>query len=356
MDKAAHTDAASAASDTPRQILIDTDPGIDDAMALLFLRALPAIRIAAITTVFGNADVETTTRNACYLAERFAIDAPVVAGARQPLHAERSAVPVHVHGHNGLGDIDLCESRRVAAPGPAHERIVELIRARPHELTILALGPLTNLALALRLEPAIAGLVPQVVVMGGAFGWGGRRGNVSPVAEANIRHDPHAADEVLAASWPVIMVGLDVTSRCIFTTEDARRLAARAGDAGRFLWDISRGYEAMYRTHDGLEGFCLHDVAAAAYLVEPGIFVTRRGPIRVVTEGIAIGQTIQPANGYSFPAGAWDHVPAQLACSDVDVARLLQLYVGTLVSHAHPTAIDGYQSASNHDGEWGSMS
>lgn len=340
-----------------RQILIDTDPGVDDAMALLFLRALPAVRIAAITTVFGNADVGTTTRNACYLAERFSIDAPVIAGAGQPLYVDRPAAPVHVHGRNGLGDADLhAESRRAPDPGLAHERIVELVRSRPHELTILAIGPLTNLALALRLDPGIAALVPQVVVMGGAFGWGGRRGNVSPVAEANMRHDPHAADEVLAASWPVTMVGLDVTSRCVLTTEDARRLAAQGGEAGQFLWDISRGYEAMYRTHDGLEGSCLHDVAAAAYVIAPEIFATSRGPIRVVTEGIAIGQTIQqPANGHSFPAGAWDHVPAQQACKDVDVTRLLRLYTDTLISHAHSAPLDRCHSTSSPASQQGSL-
>ncbi|MBM0105012.1 nucleoside hydrolase [Steroidobacter sp. S1-65] len=333
------------------QILIDTDPGVDDAMALLFLRALPTVRIAAITTVFGNADIGTTTHNACYLAERFAIEAPVIAGAAQPLYVDRSAAPVHVHGRNGLGDADLrLEGRRAIDPGPAHERIVELIRARPHELTILAIGPLTNLALALRLDPGIASLVSQVVVMGGAFGWNGRRGNVSPVAEANMRHDPHAADEVLAASWPVTMVGLDVTSRCVFTTEEACRLAAQGGEAGQFLWDISRGYEAMYRTHDGVEGFCLHDVAAAAYVIAPEIFATSRGPIRVVTEGIAIGQTIQPAPGHSFPAGAWDHVPAQRACKDVDAPRLLGLYADTLISHAHSASLDRRPSPASQSG------
>ena len=120
---------ADAAPTTPRQILIDTDPGIDDAMALLFLRAISSIRIAAITTVFGNSEVATTTRNACYLAERFGINAPVFAGADRPLRAERLASPVHVHGRNGLGDVPIPERmiRRPAA-GQAHERMVELIR------------------------------------------------------------------------------------------------------------------------------------------------------------------------------------------------------------------------------------
>ena len=320
---------------TDRLVLIDTDPGVDDAMALLFLRAAPAVQIAAITTVFGNADIEVTTRNACYLAERFAIAAPVFAGAAGPLRAQRLPSPAHVHGENGLGGIPGPEAtQRTAVAGAAHERIVEIIRAAPHRISILALGPLTNLALALRRDPGIADLVERVVVMGGAFGWNGRRGNVSPVAEANIRNDPDAADEVLTARWPVTMVGLDVTTRCVLSTSAAQQLAMEGGEAGRFLWDISRDYEALYRRHDGIDGCCLHDVAATACLLEPEIFSTNSGPIRVVTEGIAIGQTIQRSNQHSFPAGAWDDVPAQQACCDVDVPRLLRLYIGTLSARA----------------------
>jgi inosine-uridine nucleoside N-ribohydrolase len=323
----------------PHRLIIDTDPGIDDAMALLFLRATPTAEIAAITTVFGNADVKTTTRNACYLTQRFGIDASVIAGAARPLQARPLAAPINVHGHNGLGDIEIPALSRTPLLGPAHEHIVELVRASPGQITLLALGPLTNLALALRHDPGIATLVRQVIVMGGAFGWSARRGNVSPVAEANVRNDPHAADEVLSAAWPVTMVGLDVTSRCVLTSAEAERLATVAGDEGRFLWKISRGYESLYREHDGLDGCCLHDVAAAAYVVEPRLFTTRKGPIRVVTEGIAIGQTIQRPMEHSFPPGEWDGVPAQQACNDVDAQGLIRRYTDTLVGHAQALAV-----------------
>jgi len=316
-------------------VILDTDPGIDDAMALLFLRAFPSIHLAAITTVFGNADVEVTTRNACYLTHRFHIDTPVYAGAPRPLRAAPLPLPVHVHGRNGLGDVEL-PGISVAGPagGVAHERIVELINASPGELTLLALGPLTNLALALRADPDIATRVRRVIVMGGAFGWSGRRGNVSPVAEANVRNDPDAADAVLAAAWPVTMVGLDVTTRCVLTHDDALRLARDGGEAGQFLWEISRNYEELYRRYDGLDGCCLHDVAAAACVLDPILFTMSRGPIRVVTEGIAIGQTIQRSEQFTFPPSDWDHGPAQLACQNVDAARLVGLYLDTLIAHA----------------------
>lgn len=306
---------------TPQAVLIDTDPGIDDAMALAFLRARRDVRIVAITTIFGNADIATTTRNACYLAARLDIDAPVITGADRPLQIERLVSPTHVHGHDGLGDVlGLQPFRELTGEQPAYAHIIQRVRSMPHQLTLLALGPLTNLALALQADPEIAKLVRQVIVMGGAFGWHGRGGNVSPVAEANIRNDPHAAKAVLAASWPVTMVGLDVTTRCVLSTAGARQLAD-ASLAGRLLWDISRGYEALYKEHDGLAGCCLHDVAAAACLVDPTLFATRSGSISVATEGEAIGQTV---------LGSELALPRQQACSDVDAARLMDLYEQTL--------------------------
>jgi inosine-uridine nucleoside N-ribohydrolase len=329
-----------------RELIVDTDPGIDDAMALLFLQALRSVRIVAITTVFGNADVGITTRNARYLAGRFGIAAPVHRGASQPLRIARRPSPIHVHGHDGLGDAgalpDVAPAALTPAPTPAampaHQRIVELLRERPGRVSILALGPLTNLALALRQDPGIAELAESVVVMGGAFGWSGRRGNVSPVAEANVRNDPDAADEVLGARWPVTVVGLDVTSHCVLPQQRALALAERGGDAGRFLWDISRGYEAIYREHDGLDGCCLHDVAAAACLVQPDLFATQRGPVRVVTEGIAIGQTIQQPAAARFPGGDWDHAPSQQACHAVNAAGVLELYSSSILAHGLSTA------------------
>lgn len=320
----------------PRQVIVDTDPGIDDAMALAYLRASPRARLIALTTVFGNASIEVTTRNACWLARRLGIDAPVHRGAGGPLHRPRLPSPVHVHGNNGLGDIELAGEVPDAAPGTAHEAIIERVRAAPGEVSLLALGPLTNLALALRAAPSIAGLVREVVVMGGAFGWQGRRGNVSPVAEANVHNDPEAADLVFGADWPVTVVGLDVTSRCVLPAARAAALRDAAGDTGRLLFDISRRYEALYREHDGLDGCCLHDVTAAVCLVEPSLFRFETGPIRVVTAGIAVGQTIQRPLATRFPPGAWDHAPPQRSCVDLQLDRVLDDYFATLAAAARP--------------------
>ena len=315
-----------------KKIVLDTDPGVDDAMALAFLAAHPLADIVAITTVFGNADVEVTTRNALFLAEKFGVSAPVYMGARAPLAIQRRVSAFKVHGRDGMGDTGVASHfAGLAAPGAAHERLVQLIHANPNEISILAIGPLTNLALALRHDPSIAPLVREVVVMGGAFGWGKRRGNVSPVAEANIANDPHAAEIVFSASWPVTVVGLDVTMECILGRAQAVKLAENAGQTGKFLWEISRSYEEIYRTHDGFDGCCIHDVAAAACLMEPGLFEMSYGPIKVVTRDFTIGQTIQKPDTQAFPPGDWDNLPSQKVCIEVDHTLLIEMYIQSIV-------------------------
>jgi inosine-uridine nucleoside N-ribohydrolase len=320
-----------------KRVILDTDPGIDDAMALLFLKAQPQIELLAITTVFGNAQVDITTTNALYLTDRFDIDVPVYRGAANPLHIGRHPSPVAVHGDDGLGAIgSTADFAARPEAGEACDEIIEIVRANPGEVTILALAPLTNLALALQRDPDIAPLVKDVVIMGGAFGLAGKRGNVSPVAEANIFNDPHAADIVFTAPWPVTAIGLDVTSQCVLTSAQAADLASTAGEAGRFLWEISRDYEAIYKTSLNLDGCCLHDVAAAAWLVEPSLFKMTRGMVRVLTDGIAIGQTILKPDGEVFGASAWDGHPVQLVAAAADNEGIVNRYMQAIRSIPHP--------------------
>lgn len=249
----------------PTKVIYDTDPGVDDAMALLFIEASPAIDLVGITTVFGNSPVETTTFNALYLKDRFRIAAPVARGAGSPLVRDEIDTADYVHGSNGLGEIDL--PKMVGSeldPRPAHRFIIDTVRAHPGEITLLGVGRMTNLALALREDPEIATLVERVVIMGGAFGFHGHSGNVTPVAEANIAGDPHAADEIFAAPWEVVVIGLDVTQETVMTSAYLADLRDRAGEAGRFIWDISRFYETFYRDATGIDGIFGHDFSAAA--------------------------------------------------------------------------------------------
>ena len=305
-------------------IILDTDPGIDDAMAMAYLAADPRVELMAITTVFGNAGVTTTTRNALYLRRRLGMSAPVHMGADQPIDGQRGPGAAHVHGHDGLGGLGLSAGFKDGlASRPAHEAMVEAVNQRPGDIRLLAIGPLTNLALALRSDPSIAGKVREVVVMGGAFGGSGRGGNVTPFAEANIHNDPLAAAEVFAADWPVRIVGLDVTLDCVLTTDQAHRLACTAGPVGQLLWDISRDYEAMYREVDGLAGCALHDVAAAVCLLEPQLFTCDRTSVEVVRVGPMRGRTQACAVG-----------PVHGICRAVRAAAVVDTYLETVIRAA----------------------
>lgn len=280
------------ATDGRKLVVLDTDPGIDDAMALLYLAASPDVHLHSVTTVFGNGSIETTSRNAAYLVERFALDLPVYCGAAGPLAGERHIPALKVHGEDGLGGTRLAEGfPSPQAAIPAWQHIARTIAAHPGEVSLLAIGPLTNLALALRHRPEIASLTREVVVMGGAFGTHGRWGNIQPHAEANFYYDSLAADEVLAADWPVTVVGLDVSSDCILTSAQAEALVATGGDAGALLWQISRGYAEIYRRFDGIDGFCIHDVAAAARILAPQLFTVSQAVLGVATGGADAGRS-----------------------------------------------------------------
>lgn len=318
-----------------QKVIFDTDPGIDDAMALLLIDRSPALELLGITTVLGNADIDTVTRNALYLKQRFGFAAPVAKGADRPLKLPRSDSPSHIHGRDGLGNVSIPDKIDVAPdPRPAWQFIAETVRANPGEVTLIAVGRMTNLALALQHDPEIAKLVKAVSIMGGAFGIKGHTGNVSPVAEANIIGDPDAADIVLTAPWKVTMVGLDVTHETVMTPAYLARLRNAAGETGRFIWDITRVYEQFYRDQVGLEGIACHDSLAVAYVIDPTLFTLREGPIRVVTEGIALGQTIQKHQSRKFRVDAWHGHPSQAICTMVDSPRFLDLYFETVCAAA----------------------
>lgn len=313
-----------------KKVLFDTDPGVDDAMALLFLHRHPDIELLGLTTVHGNAHTDTTTRNALYLCERFGIDVSVACGASHPLVGEKSDPPTFVHGEDGLGNIGLTFTpTRTVHPLPAPRFIIDMVRRYPGEITLVAVGPLTNLALALQEDPGIAALVKEVVIMGGAFGVNGQGGNVTPVAEANIIGDPHAADLVCTAPWPVVMVGLDVTHQVLMSNALFNRLREEGGEDGQFMWDVSRHYVSFYSDREGIDGCYVHDSSAVAYVIDPTLFELRRGPVRAVSEGIAIGQTVQQPSDKFYPHGAWNGQPEQSVCVGVDGERLLNLFMNT---------------------------
>jgi inosine-uridine nucleoside N-ribohydrolase len=299
-------------------------------MALLFLHRHPEVDLIGVTTVFGNAPIELTTRNALYLKQKWGIAAPVARGAGVTYDPARPEGhwPTFIHGENGLGDIDIPEALEAQADGrPAWQFIIDTVRAQPGEVTLIAVGRMTNLALALKADPDFAALVKEVIVMGGAFDL---NGNVSPAAEANIHGDPEAADLVFTAPWRVTVIGLDVTMKTVMTSGYLAEMAAVGGPSVQLLSNISQFYIEFYKHRVG-DGMVIHDSCACVYLVAPHLFRTRSGPIRVVCGGIADGQTIQKPDGKVFPPGHWDGHPSQLVCTDVDGDRVLEVIRAAIV-------------------------
>ncbi|MEZ8649684.1 nucleoside hydrolase [Vibrio splendidus] len=318
-----------------KKIILDTDPGIDDAMAILFAEAHPDIELMGITTVYGNATIDNGTQNALYLKQKFGMKALVAKGSDKPLLRDPVGATVVVHGETGLGDVTAPSSLDdEAIKKPAYQFIIDSVRAEPREITLVAVGPLTNLALALEAAPDIVDLVKEVVVMGGAFGENGHRGNVTPFAEANIHDDPHAADKVFTASWPVVIIGLDVTEESFFTSQYLDELRDDAGEVGQFIWDISRYYLKFYSDKVGMDGCHVHDPSAIAYVIQPSLFTSRNGPVRVVTDGPAEGMTIQKADQRNYMNDEWGLFPAQQVGVQVDSDTLLSLYRETLINYS----------------------
>jgi purine nucleosidase len=317
-----------------KPVIFDTDIGIDDAMALLFAHYSEGISIRAITTKYGNASVEDTTRNALQVKEMFAISAPVYQGASAPLSTRLGkGYPSHVHGKNGLGDVQFDEPQVQAETWTAAQALVEISKeseGRGEKISIIAVGGLTNIAAAIALDPAFPSRVGELIVMGGAFGYNQHSGNVSPVAEANIASDPLAADIVFTSDIPTTIVGLDVTQEVTMDKFFIQSLADCAGLAGQFIKKTNKHYFDFYHSISGKHECPLHESSAVAYHLNPDLFSTTRRPVRVVTEGIALGQTIHSNELRAYVTDAWDNIPDCTICTQVNAPAVLALYQSTL--------------------------
>jgi purine nucleosidase len=245
------------------RIIVDADPGIDDALALYYLRAQEDTEIVAIGTVHGNVPVEQATANALRLAERLNLEVPIAMGAAKPL-AQPLMTAEDVHGHDGLGGHAGDEPTTTHTQESAAEQLARLTRANPGQLSLLAIGPLTNVALALQIEPRLPQLLDKVVVMGGALNV---PGNITSYAEVNFWHDPEAADLVLGAGFEdLTIVGLDVTMASHAPGEWLEALP-QDNYARQFL----RFYADFYESFLGRTGFVPHDPLAAAILLDPAL-------------------------------------------------------------------------------------
>ena len=274
-----------------RPFLIDTDTASDDAVALVMALRHPGIRVEAITVVAGNVPLAQGVQNALYTAELCGHGAPVHAGANKPLLRPLETAQ-NVHGEDGMGDIGLPLSGRVPAAGHAVDVILETIHRHDGKLTLVSLGPLTNIALALLRDPSIAGKLERYVMMGGI---GEGHGNVTPVSEYNLWADPEAARIVFESGLPIEMVGWDVSYKyATFGPEDREALRGIGTKYASFCVDIQAVLDAYALRETKLEGFDLPDPIAMAVALEPGVATrVERLFVAIETGGTwARGQTI----------------------------------------------------------------
>jgi inosine-uridine nucleoside N-ribohydrolase len=271
------------------KILIDTDPGIDDAMAIFYAALHPDIEIVGMTSIFGNVTTNIAVRNAIVLAEKVGQPIPVAKGADKPLVMEPNDVSDYVHGVEGFGTMAAQPIKSKPLNEPAHEFICRMINENPGEIILCPIGPLTNIALALEHDPTIVTKAKAVYIMGGGL----NQGNVTEFAEANIWNDPHAADAVFEANWIVTMVGLDVTTRVQCVPTDFVKLAVSAPEIGGFLNEAVQFYMDFYATHYGKRGCDMHDPTAIIAITDPQYFTIENHALEVIVDGARVGQTLR---------------------------------------------------------------
>jgi inosine-uridine nucleoside N-ribohydrolase len=268
-------------------VLVDCDPGLDDALALLLVLASPELELLGVTTVAGNQTVDRTTANALRVLELAGRqDVPVAAGAAAPIAGEL-VVAADAHGDSGLGEFDLPPPRSRPVAASAVDLLAEQLHVAEKAPTVLALGPLTNLALLLALRPDAAGRIDRLVLMGGAIA----EGNMTASAEFNIWTDPEAAARVFESGLDVTMVGLDVTNRAVLTSADADSLRS-TGPVGSAAAAMLHFYLGFYEEAYEHGGAPIHDALAVAHVVQPGMLTVLERHVDVELEGICRGRTV----------------------------------------------------------------
>jgi purine nucleosidase len=306
--------APPPADAAPRKVILDCDPGIDDAFAIAFGCGHPGLELCGVTTVAGNVGLGRTTGNALAVLEFLGrADVPVAAGSQSPLL--RPFTDAHdVHGETGLGTARLPGPSGRPVDAHAVDFLIERIAAVPGEVTLVATGPLTNIALAVRRHPPLVSQVADFVIMGGSAG----RGNMTPAAEFNIWCDPEAAAIVFAAGWQVTMAGLDVTHQALATAEVRDRLRALGRLSDELLLPALSGYHSLA----GSGGQPVHDVCALALVAAPGLFGCRPAHVEVETQGrLTSGMTVT-----EFGADAHN----ALVAMSVDAPGFWDLVLGAL--------------------------
>jgi purine nucleosidase len=271
-----------------KRIIIDTDPGVDDALAFLLALASPEVKLEALTTTQGNVTVDKSTRNALSILElAHASHIPVAEGSVYPLVQPLRAAP-DVHGESGIGSAVLPEPKANPIQGHAVDYLIERVLAEPNEISVFPIAPMTNIAMAIRKEPRFAKAVKELVIMGGAIQEGG---NMSPLAEFNIFVDPHAAHIVFHSGMPITLIPLDVTHKCLLKQEHIDRLMKINSPISRFIRDAVEVY-LKFSSERGFEGSALHDPLTLATIIAPDLLTLKEYYVDVdISGGVSMGKT-----------------------------------------------------------------
>lgn len=312
---------------TAHRLILDMDMGVDDAMALMYLGHHPEADVVAIGAVHGNVSAALSAENVLRILDHLGLShVPVAVGAERGLTRPAHPAP-EVHGDDGLGNVGLAKSSREPVTEDAALQLIRLARSAPGTFDVVATGPLTNLAMALILDPGLPSLVRHVTVMGGTATV---IGQMTPVAEANIWHDPAAAELVFNAGWPITMVGLDVTNSTLLTPLAQRRLAASETPTGRLTWAMLQHYLDFSERIFGRRVCPIHDPLAAAVAIDPS-YVTQsiQADVHVEDWERTRGLTIVDRRGGRRPEEPIDHARVEVVLG-VDSDRFVTDLVSAL--------------------------
>ena len=311
-------------SPTRIPVLLDCDPGHDDALAITLALARPELNVLGITTVGGNAPLAETTRNTLrILALLGRPDVPVAAGLAQPL-ARPLAMAAEVHGATGLDGADLPEPASSVRPEGALAFLRATLEAAPEPVTLIPTGPLTNIAALLLAHPDVTPKIAHICLMGGAM----REGNWTPAAEFNVWVDPEAARIVFRSGLPITMVGLDATHQALFREPDVERLRALGTPVARVFADLIGFFARFHRERYGWDGSPIHDAVAVAHVAVPGLVRTERYHVDVETTGeITRGRTVVDSRGVAGPPKNAD------VALDIDRDRFVELLIEAVAAY-----------------------
>ncbi|KAF3654677.1 putative uridine nucleosidase 2 [Capsicum annuum] len=316
----------------PKKIVIDTDPGIDDAMAIFVALQSPEVEVIGLTTIYGNVYTTLATRNALHLLEIVGrTDIPVAEGSHVTItKGTKLRIADFVHGADGLGNQNFPAPNGKPIEQNAAGFLVQQASLHPGKVTVVALGPLTNVALAIQSDPAFVKNIGQIVVLGGAFSV---NGNVNPAAEANIFGDPDAADVVFTSGADVLAVGINVTHQVVLTDSDRDQLAKSNGKFAKYLDKILGVYFDYHHDAYSTKGVYLHDPTALLAAVDPSLITYTEGVVRVQTIGITRGLTLFYNKQKRFAeVTEWSDKPSVKVAVTVDAPKVLKLVMERLIN------------------------